>query len=130
MILNEVEGLNLLVDANISDILLFSIHLKDLGLVILFNFCDLNVFPQKACWEIPRGVHCVWECIHSKRVKREKLHGSEHTDCLHVYSTKLQLIQLTPLEKKSFVHRLYKHHNFLGNSFDVAYLLIKLQVLK
>lgn len=99
MIVNEVEGLKLLVDANISDLLLFSISLKDLGLVILFNFYNLNGFPQKACWEIPRGVHCVWECIHPKRVKRKKLHGSEHMHCLHVYSTKLQLMQLTPLEK-------------------------------
>lgn len=73
MILNKVEGLKLLVNANISDLLLFSVCLKDLGLVILFNFCDLDVFPQKAFWEFPRGVHCVWECIHPKKGQKEKI---------------------------------------------------------
>lgn len=39
-------------------------------------------------------------------------------------------MQLTPLEKQVFFRSSYKQHSFYDNSFDVVYLLIKLQVLK
>lgn len=63
-----------------------------------------------------------------KRSKEIIIQVSTYTQssCIFYKAT----MQLTPLEKQVFFRSSYKQHSFYDNSFDVVYLLIKLQVLK
>lgn len=97
----------------------------------IFSFCELNVFPQKACWENPRGVPEVCVGIYAPKKSQKK-----KITWFRTYALSSCMFCKTTSGAVNMTRKImfYSHSDinttiffWITNSSDVTYLLIKLQ---